>query len=41
MNITELFAWWSAFIGENKLAGVYFIDFLLRKSIGRILLLLL
>ncbi|MCG7544672.1 lipoprotein-releasing ABC transporter permease subunit [Pseudoalteromonas sp. MM17-2] len=28
MNITELFAWWSAFIGENKLAGVYFIDFL-------------
>ncbi|WP_105190249.1 lipoprotein-releasing ABC transporter permease subunit [Pseudoalteromonas sp. T1lg48] len=28
LNITDIFVLWSDFIGENKLAGVYFIDFL-------------
>ncbi len=31
INITDIFVWWSALIGENKLAGVYFIDFLPSK----------
>ncbi len=31
MNITHIFDWWSALIGQNKLAGVYFIDFLPSK----------
>ena len=28
LNITDIFVLWSDYIGENKLAGVYFIDFL-------------